>query len=167
MCLGAKLGSHPAKSPGEPGGVCRVTRPARRQPGAPADTPGLGSGLICRQGVRGSSPLEVFTFGPDLAEGELICLAAGAGLIRGDLRQVRGSDVACRSGGLVVQVHGRRPRVVPVLSRYHELLLASAGFAGTGLVTGGHDPARRNGSPRWPAGPACPARAPAGCGPAG
>jgi integrase len=50
----------------------------------------------------------------------LVCLGAGAGLIRGDLRQVRGSDVACRSGGLVVQVRGRRPRVVPVLSRYHE-----------------------------------------------
>ena len=74
----------------------------------------------------------------------LVCPGAGAGLIRGDLRQVRGSDVACRSGGLVVQVRGRRPRVVPVLFRYHELLLASAAFAGTGLVTGGSDPARRN-----------------------
>jgi hypothetical protein len=29
----------------------------------------------------------------------LICLGAGAGLIRGDLRDVRGTDVACRSGG--------------------------------------------------------------------
>jgi integrase len=74
----------------------------------------------------------------------LVCLGAGAGLIRGDLRQVRGSDVACRSGGLVVQVRGRRPRVVPVLFRYHELLLASAAFAGTALVTGGCDPGRRN-----------------------
>jgi integrase len=74
----------------------------------------------------------------------LICLGAGAGLIRGDLRQVRGSDIICRSGGLVVQVRGRRPRAVPVLSRYQDLLLASAGFAGTGLVTGGCDPARRN-----------------------
>ncbi len=74
----------------------------------------------------------------------LVCLGAGAGLIRGDLRQVRGSDVACRSGGLVVQVRGRRPRVVPAASRYHDLLLASAGFAGTHLVTGGCDPARRN-----------------------
>jgi integrase len=75
----------------------------------------------------------------------LVCLGAGAGLIRGDLRQVRGSDVARRSGGLVVQVRGgRRPRVVPAASRYHDLLLASAGFAGTHLVTGGCDPARRN-----------------------
>ncbi len=41
-------------------------------------------------------------------------------------------------------VRGARPRVVPVLARYHEVLLASAGFAGTGLVTGGTDPARHN-----------------------
>ena len=74
----------------------------------------------------------------------LICLGAGAGLIRADLRQVRGTDIICRSGGLVVQVRGRRPRVVPVLSRYHGLLQAAAAFAGTGLVTGGCDPARRN-----------------------
>ena len=30
----------------------------------------------------------------------LVCLGAGAGLIRGDLRDVRGTDVACRSGGV-------------------------------------------------------------------
>ena len=29
----------------------------------------------------------------------LVCLGAGAGLIRGDLRAVRGTDVICRSGG--------------------------------------------------------------------
>jgi len=74
----------------------------------------------------------------------LICLGAGAGLTGADLRQVRGSDVACRSGGVIAEVRGARPRIVPVLSRYHDLLLASAGFAGTALVTGGRDPARRN-----------------------
>ena len=74
----------------------------------------------------------------------LVCLGAGAGLIRADLRGVRGSDIACRSGGVVVAVTGNRPRAVPVLARYHELLLASAQFAGTGLVTGGRDPGRRN-----------------------
>ena len=74
----------------------------------------------------------------------LICLGAGAGLIRADLRDVRGSDIICRSGGVIADVHGARPRAVPVLARYHEPLLASAAFAGTGLVTGGHDPARRN-----------------------
>lgn len=74
----------------------------------------------------------------------LICLGAGAGLIRADLRMVRGSDIICRSGGVIADVHGARPRAVPVLARYHEPLLASAAFAGDGLVTGGADPARRN-----------------------
>jgi integrase len=74
----------------------------------------------------------------------LVCLGAGAGLIRGDLRGIRGSDVTCRSGGVIVQVRGARPRVVPVLARYHDPLLAAAAFAGTGLVTGGTDTGRKN-----------------------
>ena len=74
----------------------------------------------------------------------LVCLGAGAGLIRADLRGVRGSDICARSGGVIVQVNGNRPRAVPVLARYHQPLLASAVFAGTGLVTGGSDPGRRN-----------------------
>ena len=45
----------------------------------------------------------------------LVCLGAGAGLIRCDLRLVRGSDVIVRSGGVIVQARGRRPRAVPVL----------------------------------------------------
>jgi hypothetical protein len=74
----------------------------------------------------------------------LVCLSAGAGLIRADLRDVRGSDVIARSGGLVVAVRGRRARTVPVLSRYHARLGAAARFAGTGLICGGADPGRRN-----------------------
>jgi hypothetical protein len=74
----------------------------------------------------------------------LVCLGAGAGLIRGDLRDARGTDVACRSGGVVVAVRGARPRTVPVLARYHDRLLAAARFAGTGLICGGADPGRRN-----------------------
>ena len=74
----------------------------------------------------------------------LVCLGAGAGLIRGDLREVRGTDVACRSGGVIVTVRGGRPRTVPVLARYHARLLAAARSAGNGLVCGGSDPARRN-----------------------
>jgi len=74
----------------------------------------------------------------------LVCLGAGAGLIRGDLREVRGTDVACRSGGVLVSVRGARPRAVPVLARYHARLLAAARSAGTGLVCGGADPGRRN-----------------------
>jgi len=57
---------------------------------------------------------------------------------------VRGTDITARSGGVVVQVRGGRPRVVPVLARYHDRLLAAADFAGDGLVTGGSDPARHN-----------------------
>jgi len=74
----------------------------------------------------------------------LVCLGAGAGLIRADLRAVRGTDVICRSGGVIAAVRSARPRVVPVLARYHDRLLAAAAFAGTGLICGGADPARRN-----------------------
>jgi hypothetical protein len=74
----------------------------------------------------------------------LVCLGAGAGLIRGDLRDVRGTDVACRSGGVIVAVRGARPRTVPVLARYHARLLAAARSAGSGLICGGTDPGRRN-----------------------
>jgi hypothetical protein len=74
----------------------------------------------------------------------LVCLGAGAGLIRGDLREVRGTDVACRCGGVIVSVRGARPRTVPVLARYHSRLLAAARFAGNALVCGGTDPGRRN-----------------------
>ena len=74
----------------------------------------------------------------------LVCLGASAGLTGADLRAVRGSDVACRSGGGVVDVHGARPRAVPVLSRYHDILLASAQLAGSGLITGGTSAVRKN-----------------------
>jgi integrase len=74
----------------------------------------------------------------------LVCLGAGAGLTGADLRAVRGADVICRSGGVIAQVRGTRPRTVPVLSRYHDILLASAEFAGPGLVTGGTSAVRKN-----------------------
>ena len=74
----------------------------------------------------------------------LVCLGAGAGLIRADLRDARGTDVACRSGGVVITVRGGRPRTVPVLARYHASLLAAARFAGSGLVCGGAEHGRRN-----------------------
>jgi hypothetical protein len=74
----------------------------------------------------------------------LVALGAGAGLIRADLRAVHGTDVRCRSGGVIVTVRGTRPRAVPVLARYQGRLLAAARFAGTGLICGGTDPGRRN-----------------------
>ena len=72
----------------------------------------------------------------------LVCLGASAGLIRGGLRDVRGTGVACRSGGVIVRV--RRARVVPVLAGYHAPLLAAARATGNGLICGGADPGRRN-----------------------
>lgn len=74
----------------------------------------------------------------------LLALGAGAGLMGADLRHVRGTDVVARSGGLIVKVGGRRPRVVPVLARYHQVLGASAAFAGARYVVGGTDPNRHN-----------------------
>jgi integrase len=74
----------------------------------------------------------------------LVCLGAGAGLAGADLRGIRGTDVICRSGGVIVEVRGTRPRAVPVLARYHERLLAVAAFAGSGLVTGGTSAVRKN-----------------------
>ena len=75
----------------------------------------------------------------------LVCLGAGAGLIRADLRNVRGTDIVCRSGGVIVTVRGgHAPRVVPALARYHGRLLASAEFAGGALITNGAGPARHN-----------------------
>jgi hypothetical protein len=85
------------------------------------------------------------TMGRRMHAAGLVCLGAGAGLIRGDLRDVRGTDVACRSGGVLAAVGGgSRPRAVPVLDRYHARLLAAARFAGTALICGGADPGRRN-----------------------
>ncbi len=84
------------------------------------------------------------TAGRRMRAAGLVCPGAGAGLIRGDLRGARGSDVACRSGGVVVTVRGTRARTVPVLARYHGPLLAAARFAGTALICGGADPGRRN-----------------------
>jgi hypothetical protein len=101
----------------------------------------------------------------------LVCLGAGAGLIRSDLRNVRGTEICARSGGVIVQVRGARPRAVPVLARYHDRLLEAAAFAGDRLLTGGTDPARHNvASPLpapWPAAPACRRWTPAGCAPPG
>ncbi len=75
----------------------------------------------------------------------LLCLGAGAGLIRSDLRTARGTDICCRSGGVIVEVRGgRAPRAVPVLARYHAPLLEAAAFAGDSFLTGGTEPGRGN-----------------------
>jgi integrase len=74
----------------------------------------------------------------------LVCLGAGAGVIAGELRHVRGSDIVWRSGGVLVVVGGARSRAVPVLERYQQPLLAAAAFAGERYVIGGRNPDRRN-----------------------
>ena len=75
----------------------------------------------------------------------LVCLGAGAGLIRGDLRNARGTDIVARCGGVLAVVRGgRAPRAVPVLARYHARLLEAAEYAGDRLICGGRDPHRRN-----------------------
>lgn len=74
----------------------------------------------------------------------LVCLGAGAGIIAGECRHVRGTDVVCRAGGVLVGLGGARSRSVPVLERYHERLLVAAAFAGDRFVVGGRDPDRRN-----------------------
>jgi hypothetical protein len=73
-----------------------------------------------------------------------VCLGAGAGLIRSDLRNVRGTDIVRRSGGVIVDVRGRAPRAVPVLARYHAPLLQAAAFTGQDFLTGGTEPERGN-----------------------
>lgn len=76
--------------------------------------------------------------------GALVALGAGAGIVAGELRGLRGRDVIRRSGGLLVAVGGRRARAVPVLARFHRPLRAAAAFAEQGYLLGGEGPQRRN-----------------------
>jgi integrase len=143
-------------APGLPGAARRTLRTNLRFIGRrvvpqfyPADVPlprGRAKAPYSRAEIAGFLALADAqpTRGRRMRAAGLVCLSAGAGLIRGDLRDVRGSDVIARSGGIVVAVRGRRPRAVPVLSRYHGPLLAAARSAGNALVCGGADPGRRN-----------------------
>jgi hypothetical protein len=79
-----------------------------------------------------------------LRSSALVCLGAGAGIITGELRHVRGSDIVERSDGVLVQLTGARSRAVPVSERYQQRLLTAAAFAGDRYVIGGRDPDRRN-----------------------
>jgi integrase len=117
--------------------LCPADRPLSRERAKAPYSPAEISGFLALAGAQPAVARR-------MRAAALVCLGAGAGLIRSDLRHVRGSDVICRSGGVVVNVRGQRPRVVPVLARYHERLLESAAFAGGRLVTGGTDPGRRN-----------------------
>lgn len=74
----------------------------------------------------------------------LVCLGAGAGVIAGELRHVRGTDVVQRAGGMLVLVSGPRARSVPVLARFEQPLLEAAVFAQERFIVGGREPGRRN-----------------------
>ncbi len=117
--------------------LCPADLPLPRERAKPPYTPAQIDGYLTLAGAQPTAARRMRAAG-------LVCLGAGAGLIRSDLRHVRGSDICCRSGGVVVDVRGSRPRAVPVLARYHDTLLASAAFAGNGLVTGGTSPDRGN-----------------------
>jgi hypothetical protein len=117
--------------------LCPADAPLPRERAKAPYSPSEISGYLA---LAGAQP----TIARRMRAAGLFCLGAGAGVIRADLRQVRGTDICCRSGGVIVTVRGRRPRVVPVLARYHGPLLASAQFAGSQLITGGTDPGRRN-----------------------
>ena len=81
----------------------------------PADTaaaPGAGQGALRPGGDRrvpGAGRRAAHDRAADAGGGAGLP-GRGAGLIRGDLREARGTDVACRSGGVVVPVRGARPR---------------------------------------------------------
>jgi integrase len=91
---------HPADEP--------LPRERAKQPYTPAQIDGYLA-------LAGAQP----TVARQMRAAGLVCPGAGAGLIRSDLRQVRGSDITCRSGGVIADVRGARPRAVPVLARYH------------------------------------------------
>jgi integrase len=115
----------------------------------PADAPlprGRAKAPYTRQDIAGFLALADAqpTAGRRARAAALICLGAGAGLIRSDLRHARGTDVVQRSGGVIVVAGGRAPRAVPVLARYHQRLLDAAAFAGQQFLTGGTDPGRGN-----------------------
>ncbi len=101
----------------------------------------------------------------------LVCLGAGAGLIRSDLRQARGTDVTRRPGGVVVQVRGRTPvscRCWPVTTAgcwRQRRSPASTCSPAEPTRHGGTSPILS--SRRWPAAPACPGWTPPGCAPPG
>jgi hypothetical protein len=116
---------HPVDAP--------LPRERARAPYAPAEI----DGYLALAGAQPTAARRMRAAG-------LVCLGAGAGLIRADLRAVHGADICRRSGGVLVEVGGSRPRVVPVLARYHGPLLEAAAFAGEDLVTGGTSPGRRN-----------------------
>ncbi|HVA60396.1 MAG TPA: hypothetical protein VNG13_07645 [Mycobacteriales bacterium] len=114
--------------------------PPARLPREKAQVPYTSADIAGYLGLADAQP----TLARRMRLSALICLGAGAGLIGADLRGITGADVHPRSGGVVVDVRGRRPRAVPVRANYHDRLLAAAAFAGTASLIGGVNETRRN-----------------------
>jgi integrase len=74
----------------------------------------------------------------------LVALGAGAGIIAGELRRVRGSDVCVVAGSVVVAVTGSRPRIVPVRSGFCDRLVDDAAYFGDKPMVAGHNPDSHN-----------------------
>jgi integrase len=120
----------PGISPAAP---LRISRSPLKEPYSQAEVAAMFS-LARHQGTRARQ----------MRLAGLLCLGLGAGLSGSDLRHVTGEHVRKSDGGVVVVVEGARARSVPVLVRYRAPLLESARFAGSGFVTGGTRPDRRN-----------------------
>jgi hypothetical protein len=101
----------------------------------------------------------------------LACRGAGAGLIRAGLRHVRGTGIICRSGGVIVNVRGRRPPAVPVLARYHQPLAHQRSSPARTWSPAAPVPPAVTSPARWPtrwrAGPGRRGWRAPGCGPPG
>lgn len=123
--LAARLDRAPAPAP--------LSRERAKQPYSPAEIAGFLA-------LADAQP----TVGRRMRASGLVCLGAGAGLTGVDLRAVRGSDVICRSGGVIVEVTAAHPRAVPVVAAYHDRLVEAAGFFGDRFLVGGVEPSRRN-----------------------
>ena len=114
-------------------GDAPLPRDRAKQPCSPAEV----AGFLALAGAQPTAERRARATG-------LVCLGAGAGLIRGNLRGARGTDVTSRSGGVVVTVRGARPRAVPVLARLPRPAAGRRPLRRGRPVCGGRDPGRRN-----------------------
>ena len=97
-------------------GVTRRTLRTNLRFIARAAVPALAPGTCCcpgsAPGPRTARPRDGYlaladaqpTIARRMRAAGLVCLGAGAGLIRADLRHAGGTDICCRSGGLIVTV---------------------------------------------------------------
>lgn len=66
----------------------------------------------------------------------LLALGFGAGLSAGEVGNCDSADVIVDDDGVLIRVGGDRPRVVPVLARWEQPIIAAVAELGTGYVFG-------------------------------